>query len=80
MENVKGFEAMLTADDVAKLVGRPVRWVRENLLKTGALKAKRMGGNCWRVVPAVYREWERNGVTGSRFARASGGARSAGVR
>lgn len=76
METVKGLEAMLTAEDVARLVSRPVRWVRENLLKTGAIRAKRMGGNCWRVPPAAYREWEANGATGARFARSSGGRRA----
>lgn len=75
METVKGIEAMLTAEEVAALLKRPARFVREKLLKTGVLKGVRLGGNCWRVDPAEYRDFVARGVTGFRFARPSGGRR-----
>lgn len=72
---VKGLEVMLTAEDVAEVVRKPVRFVREKLLKTGSLKGVKLGGNSWRVDPAAFREWQERGATGFRFARPSGGKR-----
>lgn len=70
---VKGFERMLTLNEVAEVLQRPVRYVREDLVKPGILPAKKLGGNSWRVHPVAFRNWLESGVTGARFAQPSGG-------
>lgn len=70
---VKGFEAMLTLNEVAQVLRRPVRYVREQLVAPGILPAKKLGGNSWRVRPEAFRRWLEQGETGARFARPSGG-------
>lgn len=75
---IKGFWQFLTINDVAIIIQRPVRYVREELVKTGILPAKKMGGNSWRIVPEDFEAWKRSGVTGARFARPSGGRRARG--
>lgn len=73
---VRGIEVMLTLPEVAAVVRRPVRYVRESLVKPGILPAKKLGGNSWRVRPEALREWMESGATGARFARSSGRARA----
>lgn len=75
METVKGIAVMLTAEDVAEVLRKPVRFVREKLLKTGSLPSVKLGGNSWRVDPDAFRAWQARGATGFRFAKGSGGAR-----
>lgn len=76
-KHVKGFTAALTVADLARLERKPQRFVREKLLKTGALRAHRLGGNGWRVYPEDYEDFRRRGATGFRHARPSGGRRAA---
>lgn len=71
--SVRGFERLLTLAEVAQVLRRPVRYVREQLVAPGILPAKKLGGNSWRVRPEVFRRWLEAGETGSRFARPSGG-------
>ena len=54
---IKGCERLLTAEEVAALIGKPVRFVREELLKPGILKGKKFGGNSWRVAPRAFRDF-----------------------
>lgn len=66
---VKSSDRLLNQNDVAILIGRPVRWVREKLFKTGVLRSVRFGANEWRT----KREWldamiER-GATGFKNAK-----------
>lgn len=77
MGTVKGIAVMLTAEEVAEVLRKPVRFVREKLLKTGSLPGVKLGGNSWRVDPERFREWQARGATGFRFAKGSGGGRSA---
>jgi excisionase family DNA binding protein len=78
-QRVKGFEAMLTVADMALLLRKPTRYVTR-LIKSGALRGVKLGGNSYRVRP---QEWEAfvarslaaGGVAGHRHARPSGGVR-----
>ncbi len=68
---VCGVECLLDPGQVATVLGRPVRWVRENLLKSGSLRALRLGGNSWRVRPSELQKWiDKN--QGWRHAQPSG--------
>jgi len=78
-KEVKGFEQFLTPEDIAFLLQRPVRYVRETLLKRRVIRATKTGGNSWRVVPADFRGWIEKGCpTGAKFSAPSGGRRAAG--
>ena len=72
---VMGVAPMLTPEDVGRLIGKSGRFVRERLLKTGALRGVRFGGNCWRVRVEDYERMVATGATGARHARPSGGRR-----
>ena len=61
---VKGIEPMLTQEDIAQVIDKPVRWVREHLLVTGVIKAVRFGGASYRVRPEVFRAWLDKGCPG----------------
>lgn len=75
---IKSFEQFLTPEDIASLLQRPVRYVRESLLLTKVIRATKTGGNSWRVDPDEWRRWRAAGCpTGARFSRPSGGARKA---
>lgn len=54
---VKGIACLLDVGEVARVLGRPERWVREQLLKTGLLRSVRLGGNSFRVRPCDLSEW-----------------------
>lgn len=76
-KTVKGFEQFLSSEDIAFLLQKPVRYVREQLLVSKIIKATKAGGNSWRIVPDDFRRWIAAGCpTGSRFARPSGGPRA----
>jgi hypothetical protein len=75
-KTVKGFEQFLTPEDIAFLLQRPVRYVREKLLVTRIIRAGKTGGNSWRVDPDEFRKWKAAGCpTGERFSKPSGGKR-----
>lgn len=65
---IKGCERLLTAGDVAALIGKPARFVRKELLEPGILKGKKFGGNSWRVDPKEFRRFVERGETGFRHA------------
>jgi excisionase family DNA binding protein len=71
---VKGVEALLTVNDLALLMQKPTRFVR-SLIKSGALRGIKLGGNSWRVTRAEWDRFISEGATGHRFARPSGGVR-----
>lgn len=62
--DVKGFERMMTQEDISLVVEKPVRWVREHLLVTGVIKSVRFGGASYRVRPEVFRAWLDKGCPG----------------
>ena len=75
-KSVKGFEQFLTPEDIAVLLQRPVRYVRESLLIPKIIRATKTGGNSCRVHPDDYRRWISSGCpTGCKFSRPSGGRR-----
>jgi hypothetical protein len=45
------------------------------LIKSGAIKAVKLGGNSWRVRPEEWTRFVEKGATGFRHARPSGGIR-----
>ena len=63
---VKGIEPMLTQEDIAMVIDKPVRWVREHLLATGVLDSACFGGNSYRVTQATFRRWLDKGCPGFR--------------
>lgn len=72
---VKGFDPLLTVGDLAVLMSKPTRFVLK-LIKTGALRGIKLGGNSWRVRPEEWRRFTECGATGYRHARPSGGPRA----
>lgn len=74
---VKGFRRMLTLEEIAVILKRPVRYVRESLVKPGIIPAKKLGGNSYRVRPEAFETWLESGPTGAKFAPPSGGSREA---
>ena len=62
--DVKGFERLLTQEDIALVVDKPVRWVRERLLVTGVIRSVRFGEASYRVRPEVFRAWLDKGCPG----------------
>jgi len=75
-KTVKGFEQFLTPEDIAFLLQRPVRYVRESLLIPRIIRATKTGGNSWRVDPDEYRRWKAQGCpTGAKHSAPSGGRR-----
>ena len=71
---VKGFDPLLTVNDLSLLMGKPTRFVL-GLIKSGAIKAIKLGGNSWRVRPEEWTRFVEKGATGFRHARPSGGIR-----
>ena len=71
---VKGFDPLLTVNDLSLLMGKPTRFVL-GLIKSGAIKAVKLGGNFWRVRPEEWTRFVEKGATGFRHARPSGGIR-----
>lgn len=71
---VKGFDPLLTVNDLSLLMGKPTRFVL-GLIKSGAIKAVKLGGNSWRVSPEEWTRFVEKGATGFRHARPSGGIR-----
>jgi hypothetical protein len=69
---VKGFDRMLSPADIAIVIGRPVRWVREKLIKTGVIASLKFGGNSVRVRADDFRTYLDKGATGFRNAKPSG--------
>ena len=55
---------MLTQEDIALIIEKPVRWVREHLLATGVLESALFGGNSYRVTQVVFRKWCERGCPG----------------
>ena len=72
VQKVRGVERLLTENDIAILIGRPVRWVREKLLKTKILPSVKFGGNSYRVQMRHYVEMLDKGKTGFNHAPPSG--------
>ena len=66
-------EELMTLDEVAGTLRKPVRWVRERLIKPRLLRCVRLGGNSVRVEPAALREFVAGGGRGFVAARGSGG-------
>ena len=56
-KTVMGVECLLDAGQVAMVLGRSTRWVRDALLKTGKLKALRLGAYSYRVRPSDLQSW-----------------------
>ena len=71
-KTIKGIERLMTAQEVAEVLRRPLEWVRENLLKTGVLEASKIGGNSWRVKPSVLQKFIDGGFNGFRNIEPSG--------
>lgn len=55
---IKGIDNMLTLQDVAALIGKPIRFVRERLVNTGVLKAKRITSRDYRIRPQDFAAWQ----------------------
>jgi len=68
---VQGVEKLLTMNDVAMLIDRPVRFVREKLIRTGVLPHVMFGGNSVRIRPADYSKMIEKGATGFGSAKPS---------
>lgn len=68
---IKGVAPLLTVNDLALLMNKPTRFVR-GLIKSGALKAIKLGGNSWRVTPAEFDRFVAKGATGVPARRAVG--------
>ena len=75
---VKGFEKMMTARDIAEIIGKPVRFVIREYLNTGIIKGRKFGGNSWRILPRDFKAFYDSYATGFNHARPSGGKRSRG--
>ncbi len=73
---VKGVDKMLDQNDVAMVIGKPVRWVREHLLKTRLLRAVKMGGNSWRIRPEDLERLIERGNLGFNSSPSSGSYQS----
>lgn len=69
---VKGFDQMLFVEDVAIILRRPVRWVRENLINSGVLPSIRIGGNSVRIKPSAFEKFMDNQNNGFRSTQSSG--------
>ena len=54
---IKGIEKMLTPQEIAILINRPARFVLRNLIKSGALKAKKITSREYRVRPCDLERW-----------------------
>ncbi len=52
--SIKGCEQLLTPNEVAVLLQLPVRYVVRNLIKSGALKAKRISAREYRIRPCDF--------------------------
>lgn len=59
-----GVERLLAPEDVAEVIQRPVRYVRERLLNSGELPAVRFGKRGWRVRRADLDEWLKRKAKG----------------
>ena len=70
--SVKGVEALLTVNDLALLMQKPTRFVR-SLIKSGALRGIKLGGNSWRVTRAEWDRFISKGATGGGEERAAAG-------
>jgi len=68
----KGFEWMLTVKDIAKILGKTDRWVKDEMIKPKAVRWIKVGGNGHRVYPASFRAWLDKGATGFNSAEPSG--------
>ena len=55
---IKGIEKMLTLKEAADLIGVSVRYMRRNLILSGALKAKQIGSRGYRIMPCELRKWQ----------------------
>lgn len=64
VEDATTIKKLLTQEDIAVILCRPVRWVRENLLATGIIKSVRLGKSSYRVSPDVFDEWVKLGCPG----------------
>ena len=60
-------EPLLTPEDIAIAIKRPVRWVREHLLKTGKLRCMRFSATCWRVRREDFEALVEKGAPGFRY-------------
>ena len=63
---------MLTPEDISAIIQRPVRFVREKLLKTGVLRSVKFGASGYRVRPQDFTAMIDRGATGFNNARPSG--------
>jgi len=77
---IKGCEKMLTAKEVSEVLGKPVKWVRDELLCTGILKGIKLGGNSWRVRPSELNRYTGSSATGFKHETPSGRWHGAGSR
>lgn len=68
---VKGIDKMLTQEDVAAIISRPVRWVREQLLSTGVLKSTKFGAREYRIRPIDLTDLVARGNAGFRSTKPS---------
>lgn len=59
-------DRLLSPNDIAILIGRPVRWVREKLFKTGVLRSVRFGANGWMTKREWFEAFLEKGATGFR--------------
>ncbi len=55
---IKGCEEMLTPEEVATLIKRPVRYVIRQLIKSGVLQAKKTSAREYRIRPVDFRRWQ----------------------
>lgn len=60
---VKGVDRMLTQEDIAIILQRPVRWVRQSLLGAGIIKSARIG-HSFIVKRTVFEAWVDKGCPG----------------
>lgn len=72
---IRGMDKLLTLDDVAEIIGKPTRWVRDKLIKTSVLPSVKFGGNSIRIRPADLEKMLARGTTGYTHAQPSGAYR-----
>ena len=76
INRINGFDMMLTVAEVAAIIRKPARFVREQLIRPGILKAIKFGGNSYRIRPSDLARMLETGPAGFRHVRGSGGRRS----
>lgn len=70
-EPIKGIDPMCTIADLAQIMDRPKRWVREKIVN-GRLIPQAAGGNAARFRPLDVKAWIDKGCPGLRNLQTSG--------